>query len=660
MRDMSGFRQVLEAMGRPQVYADRGVTAPKDDASFLQGFKFGNDLRRQWTGDAERERNASDYVARLEKLLSDPYGQGGEGTPQPQQPQGIPYGYVPSGEGIGVSADQPVAPQTNKYDFSEMNFQFGQPQQKPQGFGQAFQAVENTVPKTQNMKSVMDGGQFMPQDFNKFRGFNGIGVNANPTIPASDNEPTVGGTSPNYLDDKYGMAQWLAADRERGVDNPLISMMRYSMFIEPLRQAAKEDELRKAFYTLNSPNASDQDRMNAMSMIEYSKGNPFMDEDRQMRMQDLQSRIVDRNFRNLGDYAGMNLEGKSWVRNNDGVDLSNAQPHTIAGLNHISDIFKQMTGKQLIVTSGNDGDMHAGGEFSHGNGWKVDVSGNGLEDPEVRHAFIQQCQNLGIDVLDEYENPSPNSTGGHLDLSFSGYRGNVKGQRRYSSRQYPQKTTPYGDTKLKEMTEKEFGGIKTAVTKLNEDNSPESAQALIDGLKNEYGRILYTQKTPENAINKLYDDLVGGRFGKLNQNEDQIKNIVASVYASVAGGMDERERKKNEEIAMKYLSGGGQKNNDEKPTQTSPTGQKPKSLSEVATSNNRNDLDERRQAGALRELDEIHDNPQYARPTISSLGEVANFVKGGGKIGDDKLGDELVAMIENAGRSQVTPKRRSR
>ena len=49
--------------------------------------------------------------------------------------------------------------------------------------------------------------------------------------------------------------------------------------------------------------------------------------------------------------------------------------------------------------------------------------------------------------------------------------------------------------------------------------------------------------------------MVGGRFGKLNQNEAQIKNIVASAYASVAGGMDERERKKNEEIAMAYLNG---------------------------------------------------------------------------------------------------------
>lgn len=77
------------------------------------------------------------------------------------------------------------------------------------------------------------------------------------------------------------------------------------------------------------------------------------------------------------------------------------------------------------LSSGNDSDVHADGEYSHGAGWKVDVSGNGLEDANVRHAFIQRCQKLGITVRDEYEDPSPGSTGDHLDLQFAGYNGPV-------------------------------------------------------------------------------------------------------------------------------------------------------------------------------------------------------------------------------------------
>lgn len=235
-------------------------------------------------------------------------------------------------------------------------------------------------------------------------------------------------------------------------------MMRYQAFMEPMEKQKREDNLRAAFATLRNPEATDADKLNAYALMEYELKRPglkeemdwnrekrehertmfpLQEESARLGLDNTRSIINHRNFQDLGDYAGVNLEGKSWVRNNDGVDLSNAQPHTIAGLNHISDIFQQMTGKQLIVTSGNDGDIHAGGQFSHGKGWKVDVSGNGLEDPNIRHKFIQQCENLGIKVLDEYENPSPNSTGGHLDLQFSGYRGNVTGRRGRS---------PYGST----------------------------------------------------------------------------------------------------------------------------------------------------------------------------------------------------------------------
>jgi phosphate-selective porin len=142
---------------------------------------------------------------------------------------------------------------------------------------------------------------------------------------------------------------------------------------------------------------------------------------------------IEKESNNGTDYSGANLEGKSWIRNNNNVDLSNAKQNTIAGLNHISDIFQKATGKPLIVTSGNDGDMHASGEFSHGNGWKVDVSGNGLEDPKIRYPFIKQSENLGITVRDEYDNPSPNSTGGHLDLTFNGYKGSRPTQSRWGA-----------------------------------------------------------------------------------------------------------------------------------------------------------------------------------------------------------------------------------
>lgn len=116
-----------------------------------------------------------------------------------------------------------------------------------------------------------------------------------------------------------------------------------------------------------------------------------------------------------------------WVLNNDSVNVENLQDVTKAGIGDISTAFMELTGNPLIITSGTDGAgaLHMDGTYSHGTGYKIDVSGNGLENDDVRHAFIEYCESRGITVLDEYEHPSPNSTGGHLDLEFHGYIGNA-------------------------------------------------------------------------------------------------------------------------------------------------------------------------------------------------------------------------------------------
>ena len=117
--------------------------------------------------------------------------------------------------------------------------------------------------------------------------------------------------------------------------------------------------------------------------------------------------------------------GTRWVLNNDSVNVDNLQDITKAGVGDIATAFMEMTGQPLIITSGTDGAgaLHMDGTYSHGTGYKIDVSGNGLDDPDLRHAFIEYCESKGITVLDEYEHPSANSTGGHLDLEFHGYNG---------------------------------------------------------------------------------------------------------------------------------------------------------------------------------------------------------------------------------------------
>ena len=125
-------------------------------------------------------------------------------------------------------------------------------------------------------------------------------------------------------------------------------------------------------------------------------------------------------------------EGTTWVRNS-GVSLDGVKQQVTIGLSDIAKEFNTLSGAQLIVTSGTDStDIHAAGEHSHGAGVKLDVAADWLENADNRKKFISYMQSKGIKVLDEYSNPSTNSTGGHLDLDFTDYKGGTVAHKHIS------------------------------------------------------------------------------------------------------------------------------------------------------------------------------------------------------------------------------------
>lgn len=358
-------------------------------------------------------------------------------------------------------------------------------QNTPQdSFGKAFQAAENpTTTQSSNFisgnqakqfGSLMqtarnNGGQFNQQDWNTLKSFQN---------PVSDVAPTVGGintgaTGNQAFDEKMNLRRWLEWDaQQNGVTNPLVSLDRYKMFMQPMRQQAELDELRNAYYIMNSdPNDkrfTPEQRMNARTLVEFDKKNPYYVDDHDMNVErfnwakqnfnnqqelfpyklrgaqlglDRQELALEdnryntalKNLQIFGDYGSQNFEGSKWNRK-EGVDLNNMQPQSIAGLNHAADIYYQLTGEPLFVTSGRDSNVHVGGKFSHYNGYKVDVATDKLKNnPALRQAFINECAKYGIMIGDEYTHPSPGSTGGHLDLQFAGYKGNYTNNRNKNS-----------------------------------------------------------------------------------------------------------------------------------------------------------------------------------------------------------------------------------
>nr|DAE88721.1 MAG TPA: tail tape measure protein [Caudoviricetes sp.] len=81
------------------------------------------------------------------------------------------------------------------------------------------------------------------------------------------------------------------------------------------------------------------------------------------------------------------------------------------------DYFKQF-GETLDVTSMR---RYGDGSSWHDSGQAVDVVSSGLESSADRRAWIiEQGKKYGLVALDEYTNPSPNATGGHIHFSDHG------------------------------------------------------------------------------------------------------------------------------------------------------------------------------------------------------------------------------------------------
>lgn len=235
-------------------------------------------------------------------------------------------------------------------------------------------------------------------------------------------------------------------------------------------------------------------------------------------------------------------EGTTWVRNS-GVSLDGVKQQVTVGLSDIAKEFNTLSGAQLIVTSGTDStDIHAAGEHSHGAGVKLDVAADWLENADNRKKFISYMQSKGIKVLDEYSNPSPNSTGGHLDLDFTDYKGGAAAHRRVSQDEQDRIMKQYRTIKADHdrietyKKNKLFEGIKSELFKMfNEGTSYSDAMAWA---VNQAGSDPDKYVTYRNAVTAIYGPQgrsgssgSGGREGIAKLGSDGKEAVISMLEA---------------------------------------------------------------------------------------------------------------------------------
>lgn len=129
----------------------------------------------------------------------------------------------------------------------------------------------------------------------------------------------------------------------------------------------------------------------------------------------------------LADKAGVSNANLAF---NPGVSFKGAQDVTVTGTQALVGILSQMGIGDIVITSINDSlELHAGsgGKRTHAGGYKIDIASDALAamTPKQRYAVKAQIERAlpGVVVLNEYDEPSANSTGRHFDIDFTDYKG---------------------------------------------------------------------------------------------------------------------------------------------------------------------------------------------------------------------------------------------
>lgn len=129
----------------------------------------------------------------------------------------------------------------------------------------------------------------------------------------------------------------------------------------------------------------------------------------------------------LADKAGVSNANLAF---NPGVSFKGAQDVTVTGTQALVGILSQMGIGDIVITSINDSlELHAGsgGKRTHAGGYKIDIASDALYNmtPKQRYAVKAQIERAlpGVVVLNEYDEASPGSTGGHFDIDFTDYKG---------------------------------------------------------------------------------------------------------------------------------------------------------------------------------------------------------------------------------------------
>nr|WP_092074945.1 hypothetical protein [Dendrosporobacter quercicolus]NSL49571.1 hypothetical protein [Dendrosporobacter quercicolus DSM 1736]SDN23153.1 hypothetical protein SAMN04488502_11526 [Dendrosporobacter quercicolus] len=124
----------------------------------------------------------------------------------------------------------------------------------------------------------------------------------------------------------------------------------------------------------------------------------------------------------------MSAAGQTWRKELENVNIDGLQDNAKTAIDALGAYFYKLTGQQMVVSSG----LRDWG--GHVNGTKFDVVDAGASEllekniNGIRDKIIAYAESIGLQVLDEYDNPSEHATGGHLDINAKDFTATMAAQ----------------------------------------------------------------------------------------------------------------------------------------------------------------------------------------------------------------------------------------